>query len=47
MIPYSDIPNSERATFKVEGEFKSRDMIVENIILNDRHIRIDTWIRVK
>lgn len=46
MIPYSDISNSEKATFRVEGVFKSPDMIVENITLNNRTIRIDTWTRI-
>jgi hypothetical protein len=47
MFPYSDMSNSEIATLKVEGEFRSPDMIVETITVNNKQIRIDTWTRVK
>ena len=47
MVPYSNISGSERATFKVEGEFKSPDTIAETITLNNKRIRIDIWTRVK
>ena len=46
-IPLSDISNPEGASFKYEGEFKSPDMIVETITVNNKQIRIDTWTRVK
>ena len=47
MFPYSEMSNTGKATFKVEGEFKSPDMIVETITVNNKQIRIDTWIRIK
>jgi hypothetical protein len=47
MFPYSEMSNTERATFKVEGEFKSVDMIVETITVNNKQLRIDTWTRLK
>jgi hypothetical protein len=46
-IPYSDVSNPERASFKLMGEFKSPDMIVETTIINNKPIKIETWTRVK
>jgi hypothetical protein len=43
----SDISNPENASFKVQGEFKSPDMILETITINGKHIRTNTWTRVK
>ena len=47
LIPYSEISSPEKKTFKAEGEFKSPDLIVETITLNNKTLRIDTWTRVK
>ena len=47
IIQYSDISNPEKASWKIEGEFKSPDMIVETIIINNKPVRTDTWIQVK
>jgi len=46
-IPYSDISNPEKASWKIEGEFKSPDMIVETTIVNNKPIKTSTWTRVK
>jgi hypothetical protein len=46
-LSYSDISNPEKATFKVEGEFKSPDIIVETITVDNKPIRTDTWTRGK
>ena len=46
-IPYSDISNPEMASWKIEGEFKSPDMIVETTIVNNKPIKTSTWTRVK
>jgi hypothetical protein len=47
MLPYSDISNSEDASFKWEGEFKSPDELVETTIVNGTPVRTDTYVRVK
>lgn len=46
-VPYSDITNLEKASWKVEGEFKSPDVIFETYIVNDKSVKTDTWTRVK
>jgi hypothetical protein len=47
VIKYSDISNPEKAYWKIDGEFKSPNLIVETIIENNKPIRTDTWTRVK
>ena len=47
VIQYSDISNPEKASWKIEGEFKSPNLIVETIIINNKPVRTDTWIQVK
>jgi hypothetical protein len=47
MIPYDDISNSDRDAFKVEGEFKSPDIIMETITVDNKQVRTDTWTRIK
>jgi hypothetical protein len=47
MIPYNDISNSDRDAFKVEGEFKSPDIIMETITVDNKQVRTDTWTRIK
>jgi hypothetical protein len=46
-IDYSDISNPEKASWKIEGEFKSPDMFVETMIVNNKPMRTDTYTRVK
>jgi hypothetical protein len=47
VIQYSDISNPEKASWKIEGEFKSPNLIVETIIINNKPFRTDSWTRVK
>ena len=47
VVQYSDISNPEKASWKIEGEFKSPDMIFETIIINNKPFRTDSWTRVK
>ena len=47
LVPYSDLSSPANASFKVEGEFKSPDMIVETTIMNNKPVKTDTWTRVK
>jgi hypothetical protein len=46
-IPYNDISTPEMASWKIDGEFKSPDMIVETTIMNNKSVKTDTWTRVK
>jgi hypothetical protein len=47
IIPFSDISNPEKASFKVEGDIKSPDIFTETTIVNDKPVKTDTWTRVK
>jgi hypothetical protein len=47
LVPYGDLSNPSNASFKVEGEFKSPNMIVETTIMNNKSAKTDTWTRVK
>jgi hypothetical protein len=47
LVPYNDLTNPANASFKLEGEFKSHDMIVETTIMNNKPVKTDTWTRVK
>jgi len=46
-IPYNDISTPEMASWKIDGEFKSPDTILENTIFNNKPIKTNTWTRVK
>jgi hypothetical protein len=46
-VPYSDISNTEMASWKFEGEFKTSDMIVENNFANNKIVKTSTWTKVK
>ncbi len=46
-IPYSDIANPEKASFKYEAEFKSPNLIVETLIINGKPLKTYTYTRVK
>jgi hypothetical protein len=47
VIPYRDISNPEQASFRMEGEFTTPDVIVETEIVKNKQVRTDTWTRVK
>ena len=47
ILSYSDIYNSDKASWKMEGEFKSPDMFVETTIVNNKSVKTDTFTRVK
>ena len=44
---YKDIPNLEKASFKVELEFKSPDIMLFKTIVNNNIIKTDTFTRIK
>ena len=46
-IPFSDISNPEYASVKIEGEIISPDRYIETVIINNKPVRTDIYIRVK
>ena len=44
---YSDIANLEKASFKVEGEFKSPNLQTQTTIINGKPLNPDTYTRIK
>ena len=46
-LPYSDITNPETASFKIEGEIKSPDIVVETTVVNNKPVITYTYTRVK
>ena len=44
---YGDISNLEKASFKVELEFQSPDIMLYKTIVNNNIIKTDTFVRVK
>jgi hypothetical protein len=46
-VPYSDISNPEKASWKIEGEFKLPDIIFETSFINNKTAKTSTWTRVK
>ena len=46
-VPFEYILNPDKASFRIEIEFKSPDMAVATSIANNKTISVDTWARVK
>ena len=46
-LPYSDISNPETASFKIEGEIKSPDIVVETTVVNNKPVITYTYTRAK
>ncbi len=46
-LPFIDISNFEKASYKIEGEFKSPDMFIETTIRNNKTTLIETYTRIK
>lgn len=44
---FSDISNPDKASFKIETEFKSPEMFIQNTIVNNKIIKTTTYNRVK
>ena len=47
LIPYSDLANPEKASFKMEGEFKFTDNLIETTITGNKIIKTKTWTKSK
>jgi len=43
LIPYSDLANPEKASFRMEGEFRDPDVLVETDIIENKVVKIKTW----
>lgn len=43
LIPYNDLKNPEKATFKMEGEFKSSDKLIEINYTNGKPVKTKSW----
>ncbi len=43
LIPYNDLNAPEKASFKMEGEFRSADNLVETNFENGKTVRIKSW----
>ena len=46
-VPFEYILNPEKASYRIEIEFKSPDIAVAISIVNNKTISVDTWTRVK
>lgn len=47
ITPLSDISNPDKGTFKIETEFKSPDMFVQKMIVNNKIVNTSTYNRIK
>ena len=47
MLSYSDISNPDNASTKWDVEFKSPDMFLQTLIINNKPVKVDTYKRVK
>jgi hypothetical protein len=43
LIPYNDLANPEKASFRMEGEFREPDVLVETDITENKVVKIKTW----
>lgn len=47
LIPYNDLVNPGNSTFKMEGEFKSTDILVEVDYTNNKAVKTKIWSKAK
>jgi len=47
LIPYSDLENPEKASFKMEGEFKFPDILIETTMIENKTVKTKTWTKSK
>jgi hypothetical protein len=43
LIPFSDLAHPEKASFVMEGEFNSSDILLENTIRENKTVKTKTW----
>jgi hypothetical protein len=47
IIYYSDVSNPEKATKRWEEKFKSPDIQIQTLYVNNKPVKTDTWTRIK
>lgn len=47
IIQYNDMSHPEKATFKLETEFKSPELFLQKAIVNDKIVKTETFNRIK
>ena len=47
LVPYSDLTVPEKASFKMEGEFRSPDNLVEINFIDNKPVMTKSWSRIK
>lgn len=47
LIAFSDLVNPEKASFKMEGEFKFPDILVETTMIENKTVKTKTWTKSK
>lgn len=47
LVPYGDLTAHEKASFKMEGEFKSPDNLVEINFIDNKIVKTKSWLRTK
>ena len=47
LIPFNDLANPERASFKMKGEFKFPDILVEINMIENKTVKTKTWTKTK
>ncbi len=47
LIPYNDLDAPEKASFKMEGEFRSPDNLVEINFTDNKPVKTKSWSRIK
>lgn len=43
LIPFSDLSNPEKVSFRMEGEFKYPDILVETTMIENKIVKTNTW----
>ena len=47
LIPFNDLANPEKASFRMEGEFRPPDILVETDIIENKVVKTKTWEKSK
>ena len=47
LIPYIELGNPEKASFRMEGEFRDPNILIETTFINNKKVNIKTWTNSK
>jgi hypothetical protein len=47
LIPYIDLENPEKASFRMEGEFRDPGMLIETTFISNSKVNVKTWTNTK